>query len=479
MPLGTSLISSDDVITEAEHEALSISTIPMIPMSSAQAAEELSFDRLSGVDGESVKVIIDTCGERGQETAAPRVTIPASVPSSIPFSFPPSTMAQDLDSPAESEGVISGHLNDFLKQGITISSPSSSCSSSISPSVQHSVAARDVTTEVLEVISKVTVSTVPPPPPPPPKYIPAAAKSSAAAAAAADTATATAATAATAAAAATVTLPDISAVPVMLDSIIQPVVQSVTAPQVSPVFPIPGMPIIQTTGVQPIGLPSQQFQQQLQQQQQQQLLQQQQQLGYQYYQQPLPIPMPQYPLGSIGMSAGPMGLMGTVGMGPSGMMLPGGIMPGVMPGGMSGMSGMAGMSQYIPLGGSLGGLMGGPMGGGPPHYIPPVVGDPNNDVSSWSAHEAEDKRKYWYNRVTGTSTYDKPFCLKTPEERSIPPCKWKEYTAADGKKYYSDGNESRYVVFLFFVYFFLSPSLLPLGLEWQVLSGLTPSRQIR
>jgi pre-mRNA-processing factor 40 len=75
---------------------------------------------------------------------------------------------------------------------------------------------------------------------------------------------------------------------------------------------------------------------------------------------------------------------------------------------------------------------------------PAVVGDPNNDVSSWSEHDAEDKRKYWYNRVTGTSTYEKPFCLKTPEERSIPPCKWKEYTApADGKKYYSDGKDSR------------------------------------
>ena len=78
-----------------------------------------------------------------------------------------------------------------------------------------------------------------------------------------------------------------------------------------------------------------------------------------------------------------------------------------------------------------------------PAPAPAAVGDPNNEVSSWSEHEAEDKRKYWYNRVTGTSTYDKPFCLKTPEERSIPPCKWKEYTASDGKKYYSDGKESR------------------------------------
>ena len=80
---------------------------------------------------------------------------------------------------------------------------------------------------------------------------------------------------------------------------------------------------------------------------------------------------------------------------------------------------------------------------------PPVVGDPMNDMSSWSEHESEDKRKYWYNRVNGTSTYDKPFCLKTPEERSIPHCKWKEYTSADDKKYYSDGKESRYFLFLY------------------------------
>ena len=36
--------------------------------------------------------------------------------------------------------------------------------------------------------------------------------------------------------------------------------------------------------------------------------------------------------------------------------------------------------------------------------------DPNNDVSCWSEHinEAED-RKYWYNKVTLVSTYEKPF----------------------------------------------------------------------
>lgn len=125
-----------------------------------------------------------------------------------------------------------------------------------------------------------------------------------------------------------------------------------------------------------------------------------------------------------------------------GMMGPGGPMGRGYPmpqHGQGPMGPAGGMPVFVPPGGRGGGLPG-PV---PAAAAPAVVGDPNNDVASWSEHDAEDKRKYWYNRVTGTSTYDKPFCLKTPEERSIPPCKWKEYTASDGKKYYSDGKESR------------------------------------
>ena len=68
--------------------------------------------------------------------------------------------------------------------------------------------------------------------------------------------------------------------------------------------------------------------------------------------------------------------------------------------------------------------------------------DPVNDVTCWSEHYAEDKRPFWYNSVTKTSTYDKPACLKTAIERSAPTCAWKEFTAPDGKKYYSDGTNS-------------------------------------
>ena len=85
--------------------------------------------------------------------------------------------------------------------------------------------------------------------------------------------------------------------------------------------------------------------------------------------------------------------------------------------------------------------------GYPPQPQPVQVSDPNNDVTNWTEHKTEDGRRYWYNKVTLVSTYDKPFILKTPEERSIPPCPWKEYFA-NGKKYYSDGKESKYVFHL-------------------------------
>lgn len=87
----------------------------------------------------------------------------------------------------------------------------------------------------------------------------------------------------------------------------------------------------------------------------------------------------------------------------------------------------------------------------PPTTAAPTI-DPNNDVSCWAEHESDTGKKYWYNRVSLVSTYDKPFCLKSPEERSIPPCAWKEYASADGKKYYSNGKESLLVSTLCFYF---------------------------
>ena len=113
--------------------------------------------------------------------------------------------------------------------------------------------------------------------------------------------------------------------------------------------------------------------------------------------------------------------------------------PPFMPPSMGGFAPIG--QQYAPMGG---------MGGMPPAppmpRIPPTAAPaafyPSNDITCWTEHKSDAGLKYWYNRVTLVSTYDKPFCLKTPEERSIPPCAWKEYTAADGKNYYSNGKES-------------------------------------
>jgi hypothetical protein len=83
----------------------------------------------------------------------------------------------------------------------------------------------------------------------------------------------------------------------------------------------------------------------------------------------------------------------------------------------------------------------GPQGAPPPAAS--GIQDSNNDASAWSEHVTEkDKRKYWYNKISQKSTFDKPGCLKTPEERSIPPCAWKEYATAEGKKYYHNGTDT-------------------------------------
>ncbi|RXH72903.1 hypothetical protein DVH24_012587 [Malus domestica] len=56
--------------------------------------------------------------------------------------------------------------------------------------------------------------------------------------------------------------------------------------------------------------------------------------------------------------------------------------------------------------------------------------------SDWQEHLAVDGRRYYFNRRTRQSNWEKPLELMTPMERADASTVWKEYTSADGKKYY-------------------------------------------
>lgn len=102
-----------------------------------------------------------------------------------------------------------------------------------------------------------------------------------------------------------------------------------------------------------------------------------------------------------------MGHMSGMGQMPGmhGMMFP---PPGGMPGmpnmqmPMTGRLPMSQPHQQYPMGGQLSSSSSANNSG--------TALDPNNDVSCWSEHtnESED-RKYWYNKATLVSTYEKPF----------------------------------------------------------------------
>jgi len=58
-----------------------------------------------------------------------------------------------------------------------------------------------------------------------------------------------------------------------------------------------------------------------------------------------------------------------------------------------------------------------------------------DEASAWTEHTHADGRRYYYNKVTKQSSWDKPHCLKTNEER-LNTTQWKEYKTADGRDYY-------------------------------------------
>ncbi|XP_071935640.1 pre-mRNA-processing protein 40A-like isoform X1 [Coffea arabica] len=54
----------------------------------------------------------------------------------------------------------------------------------------------------------------------------------------------------------------------------------------------------------------------------------------------------------------------------------------------------------------------------------------------WIEHTARNGKKYYYNRLTRLSTWEKPLALMTPIERADASTDWREYTSPDGRKYY-------------------------------------------
>ncbi|XP_050363071.1 pre-mRNA-processing protein 40A isoform X2 [Argentina anserina] len=69
----------------------------------------------------------------------------------------------------------------------------------------------------------------------------------------------------------------------------------------------------------------------------------------------------------------------------------------------------------------------------------PTVNAPNltqPSPSDWQEHMASDGRRYYFNKSTRQSSWEKPLELMTPLERADASTVWKEYTSTDGKKYY-------------------------------------------
>lgn len=57
-------------------------------------------------------------------------------------------------------------------------------------------------------------------------------------------------------------------------------------------------------------------------------------------------------------------------------------------------------------------------------------------VSDWQEHTAADGKRYYYNKKTRQSSWEKPFELMTPTERADASTEWKEFNTPDGRKYY-------------------------------------------
>ncbi|KAL1534229.1 pre-mRNA-processing protein 40A-like [Salvia divinorum] len=57
-------------------------------------------------------------------------------------------------------------------------------------------------------------------------------------------------------------------------------------------------------------------------------------------------------------------------------------------------------------------------------------------TSDWQEYDAADGRRYYYNKSTKQSSWEKPLELMTPLERADASSVWKEFTTPEGRKYY-------------------------------------------
>ncbi|ONM41688.1 Pre-mRNA-processing protein 40A, partial [Zea mays] len=70
-----------------------------------------------------------------------------------------------------------------------------------------------------------------------------------------------------------------------------------------------------------------------------------------------------------------------------------------------------------------------------PTTLPPVnLSEPSS--SDWQEHTAAEGKKYYYNKKTRQSSWEKPVELMTPLERADASTEWKEFTTPEGRKYY-------------------------------------------
>ncbi|XP_076893144.1 pre-mRNA-processing protein 40A-like [Bidens hawaiensis] len=69
-----------------------------------------------------------------------------------------------------------------------------------------------------------------------------------------------------------------------------------------------------------------------------------------------------------------------------------------------------------------------------------VVDASQESSSDWQEYPAADGRRYYYNKRTKQSSWEKPLELMTPLERADASTVWKEFTTAEGKKYYYNKN---------------------------------------